>query len=235
MLEIGAGQGGLGAHLAVAGAQRVVAADFSAEAVAKTLHLVESRGLGNVTVDRADIHALPYAADLFDVVVSCETLEHVRDPGTAVRELARVLRPGGWLFLTVPNYLNLFALQRMYRRIVGRPYTEGGQPRNNFTTLPRVLVWVRGAGLQTVVITTRDRSRYLRRAVQSAPASAEPRRYCTTRLRRRRARIGPRTIAATTCCSPTETFRAGIYRCAPRRYSPGPSRRATSTPICGAY
>jgi SAM-dependent methyltransferase len=46
---------------------------------------------------------LPLADASVDVVISCEVLEHVADEATALREIRRVLRPGGHLALTVPN------------------------------------------------------------------------------------------------------------------------------------
>ncbi len=50
----------------------------------------------------------------FDTVVSCETIEHVPEPRKALAELARVLKPGGRLFLTTPNYLGGMGLYRLY-------------------------------------------------------------------------------------------------------------------------
>lgn len=49
-----------------------------------------------------DIHALTFATGSFDAVLCIEVLEHVADPFQAVRELKRVLRPGGTLLLTTP-------------------------------------------------------------------------------------------------------------------------------------
>ena len=46
---------------------------------------------------------LPLATGSVDFVVSSECIEHTRDPHRAVREMLRVLRPGGVLFLTTPN------------------------------------------------------------------------------------------------------------------------------------
>jgi SAM-dependent methyltransferase len=46
--------------------------------------------------------ALPFAAQSFDVVCAFEVLEHIPDDGQALREIARVLRPGGAFFLSVP-------------------------------------------------------------------------------------------------------------------------------------
>ena len=48
---------------------------------------------------------LPFADDTFDLILSYETIEHIWEHATFVRELARVLRPGQWLILTCPNVL----------------------------------------------------------------------------------------------------------------------------------
>lgn len=50
----------------------------------------------------ADLRRLPFRDGVADGIICKEVLEHVDDPFTAVTEMARVLRPGGWLFLTVP-------------------------------------------------------------------------------------------------------------------------------------
>ncbi|HYQ16729.1 MAG TPA: methyltransferase domain-containing protein, partial [Polyangiaceae bacterium] len=47
---------------------------------------------------------LPYADQSFDAVVSMDVIEHVLEPLPWLREALRVLRPGGHLFLTTPNY-----------------------------------------------------------------------------------------------------------------------------------
>jgi SAM-dependent methyltransferase len=49
-----------------------------------------------------DIHALPIPDDSFDAVFCTGTLEHVRDPWTAVKELRRILKPGGVVHIDVP-------------------------------------------------------------------------------------------------------------------------------------
>jgi 2-polyprenyl-3-methyl-5-hydroxy-6-metoxy-1,4-benzoquinol methylase len=48
---------------------------------------------------------IPFAAESFDFVACTETLEHVADSGLALRELTRVLKPGGHLVVSVPDAL----------------------------------------------------------------------------------------------------------------------------------
>ena len=48
-------------------------------------------------------YALPFAANSFDTVFSTQTLEHVEAPHLMMAEMARVLRPGGYLILTAPQ------------------------------------------------------------------------------------------------------------------------------------
>ena len=51
---------------------------------------------------RCDIAAVPVADGEFDAILCTEVLEHVREPIKAVREMARILKPGGRLMLTAP-------------------------------------------------------------------------------------------------------------------------------------
>lgn len=50
-----------------------------------------------------DLLRLPFGDGSFDVVLSTETLEHLTEPGALLVEAARVLRPGGRLYLTAPQ------------------------------------------------------------------------------------------------------------------------------------
>jgi SAM-dependent methyltransferase len=67
-------------------------------------------GEGYVTVDRfndfadigTDIKALPFEDGRFDFLLSSHVLEHIRDDRRAIRELGRVLRPGGRAVVMVP-------------------------------------------------------------------------------------------------------------------------------------
>ena len=152
VLEVACGRGGLAAWLAAQGAAVVVGADFSRTAVAKAAALGRASGAPTLRLAVADVQVLALRDGRFDLVISCETIEHVADARAAVREMARVLRPGGTLLLTAPNYLGVLGAYRIYRELTGRPWTEEGQPVNNVTTLPRTVAWVLQAGLVVVTV-----------------------------------------------------------------------------------
>lgn len=46
----------------------------------------------------------------FDVIAAIEVIEHLENPRALVRELVRLIKPGGWLVLTTPNQLSLLSL-----------------------------------------------------------------------------------------------------------------------------
>lgn len=82
------------------GASGVVGVDIAEEAVARAAELNDSE---LVEVLQADVGALPFADDTFDLVVCFETLEHLDEQERAIRELRRVLRPAGLLAISSPN------------------------------------------------------------------------------------------------------------------------------------
>lgn len=64
------------------------------------------RNVGNlpdVTLQYANIYSLPYPDNSFDAVILSEVLEHLYDDVSGLREVLRVLKPGGVVAITVPN------------------------------------------------------------------------------------------------------------------------------------
>ena len=138
ILEIACGRGGFSRLLGSRGAS-VCGADFSASAVAIAKERL-SRGPapeGPVTYVQADAQDMPFEENSFDIVVSCETIEHVPDPRAAVREMYRVCKPGGMLYLTTPNYLNFMGLYLIYAA-VRHPSLKSSQPLDERFLFPQI-------------------------------------------------------------------------------------------------
>lgn len=157
VLEIGCGRGGMSRWLAgfEPPPAQIVAADFAMSAIRKPRYNSTGRGLARIEWEVTDITAIAHPDESFDTVISCETIEHVPDPPKAVAELARVLKRGGRLYLTTPNYLSFFGLYRMYLWFRGRPFTEAGQPINKLVLLPLTRAWIIRSGLRVTALDSR--------------------------------------------------------------------------------
>jgi SAM-dependent methyltransferase len=58
-------------------------------------------------VDLNKIKELPYNDNLFDIVTATEVIEHLEDFRAIIREIYRVLKPGGIFVLSTPNIINI--------------------------------------------------------------------------------------------------------------------------------
>jgi SAM-dependent methyltransferase len=109
-LDAGAGFGRHAFEAARQGAT-VFALDWAQEEVVGTRNtfgaMIEAREIPTATYGgalRGDATRLPFADATFDTVVTSEVLEHIQDDVTAIKELHRVLKPGGTLGVTVPTW-----------------------------------------------------------------------------------------------------------------------------------
>ena len=103
VLELACGPGGLGIAAAerVAPDGEVVLSDVAAEMTAIAARRVDASGLDNVTTLDLDLERIDQPDDSYDLVLCREGLMFAPDPGRAVREIARVLRPGGRVAIAV--------------------------------------------------------------------------------------------------------------------------------------
>lgn len=120
VLDAGCGTGGLLRSLKVAQPiWRLVGLDVSPLAV----ELARQRTGAEVV--EGSVERLPYAAESFEAIVSCDVLCQLDEPIVALREFVRCLRPGGVLILNLPAYSWMYSY---HDRQVGnrRRFTLGG-------------------------------------------------------------------------------------------------------------
>jgi 2-polyprenyl-3-methyl-5-hydroxy-6-metoxy-1,4-benzoquinol methylase len=159
-MDLGAGLGALSEEAAVRGAN-LVAIEPGSGFRQIVLRRIERAGRGMVVAASAE--SLPFPDHSFDIVISMEVLEHVQSPAAMLREVCRILRPGGWLYLTCPNYLSFRevhyelpwfpllpkTLGSLYLRL-RRKRTDFFETSITYTTLPWVKRQLRALGLRSV-------------------------------------------------------------------------------------
>lgn len=88
-----------------------------------------ARALSGAIVIQGHLVERPFEENAFDAVTLGAVLEHVFDPRTLLVEIHRVLRPGGVLWLDVPNEAGLFHLMgNLYHRLHGRDWVVNLSP-----------------------------------------------------------------------------------------------------------
>jgi ubiquinone/menaquinone biosynthesis C-methylase UbiE len=139
VLDAGTGPGRVPLALARAvPGLRIDGVDLSPEMVAEARRAAAAAGASRVTFTVADVAALPFMDDTFDLIVSSMSLHHWADPAAGVHELRRVLRPGGrmWIYDArvalrrgevpgVPSRREAVRTGRLPIRLVGRLVYQG--------------------------------------------------------------------------------------------------------------
>ena len=143
VLDLGCG-GGRHAFEAARRGASVVACDLSLAELKDVQSTFSALGQSGSSVN-GDATRLPFPDGAFDRVIASEVMEHIPDEAAAASELARVLRPGGVLAVTVPSWFPeqvCWALSSEYHA----PFVEGGHVR--IYSEPRLRHVLRDAGLE---------------------------------------------------------------------------------------
>lgn len=94
VLDLGCGAGHA-SFTAAAQVAQVVAYDLSAQMLAVVAQAAQARGMDNIQTQQGMAETLPFADGEFDLVISRYSAHHWHDVGQALREVKRVLKPGG--------------------------------------------------------------------------------------------------------------------------------------------
>lgn len=149
LLDVGSGPGTITADLAHRVAPgTVTAVENTAAALDLTAKTLTDRGV-SADLMVGDAHALPLPDHTFDVVHAHQVLQHLADPVTALREFARVCRPGGLIAVRDADYTafswypRLPELDRWRELYLAAARANGGEPAAG----TRLVAWARAAGL----------------------------------------------------------------------------------------
>ncbi|MBP9865374.1 MAG: class I SAM-dependent methyltransferase [Candidatus Omnitrophica bacterium] len=109
------------------------------------------RGVKTQSVD-LEKGLFPFPDDFFDTVIAAEIIEHVYDTDLFLKELKRVLRPGGTLVMSIPNMASLSNRIRMLFGAYPRnaEYRAGGAGHIRFYTAPVFKAQVQEAGFEVL-------------------------------------------------------------------------------------
>src|SRR6187455_3300011 len=119
--------------------ERGLGIDLSLDMLLLARARIERAGLRHCSVRQGDIYDLPLADDSFDVVILHQVLHFLDDGARAIREAARVLRPGGRLLVVdfAPHEQEFLREQFAHRRLGFAPDT--------------VTQWITASGLDPVM------------------------------------------------------------------------------------
>lgn len=109
------------------------------------------RSLGFETA-QAPLEALPFADGRFQIVTIKHVLEHTAQPRQALAEVRRVLRPGGAVFIAVPDAGYWKAVRAPARSRFYRPDAHGGAEHQVYYRPPVLARLVTAAGFQVVAV-----------------------------------------------------------------------------------
>jgi ubiquinone/menaquinone biosynthesis C-methylase UbiE len=123
---------------------RYMAVDVSPEMLERARATAGALGLQQIEFVQADATRIPLGGGSGDLFLSYFGLHCFADPGAAVREIARVLRPGGRVVGG-----SIVRTRRLRHRLLIRPYSGSFGPVGNAGDLRR---WLSGAGLDAEVV-----------------------------------------------------------------------------------
>jgi 2-polyprenyl-3-methyl-5-hydroxy-6-metoxy-1,4-benzoquinol methylase len=156
LLDVGCGPGTITVDLARRVAPgRVVGIDVAEDPLAEARALADREGV-DVAFGPGDVYRLAFDDASFDVVHAHQVLQHLTDPVAALREMARVCRPGGVVAVRDVDYAvtawfppsaGLTRWLELYRQVARHNRAEPDAGR-------RLLSWAHAAGLTDVVATT---------------------------------------------------------------------------------
>jgi ubiquinone/menaquinone biosynthesis C-methylase UbiE len=140
VLDIGCGNARDIARIAERGSE-IVGVDISAGMVAAAKQELKRMEISGITLQVGDATSLDFPDGSFDKILCSEVIEHIPDASRALREMLRVLRPGGRLVLSTPNKESWYGVERywIWEKLLGRKWPHPCDEWRNMTEVITLL------------------------------------------------------------------------------------------------
>lgn len=150
LLDVGAGSGTISTSLACHMPRgQVTATDLSEDILQRAANLAMAAGVTNIVFRRANVFELPFADATFDVAHAHQVLCHLAEPSRAIKEIFRVVKPGGIVALRECDmqmwcmFPELAGLVKSHEVFVKTMLAHGGQDQGG----RRLVSWAVAAGI----------------------------------------------------------------------------------------
>lgn len=157
LLDVGCGPGSITAGLARhTNGGSVLGIDVVGGVLRDARRLLADQDVSNADLGSASVYRLPLVDDAFDVAYAHQVLQHLARPIDALREMRRVVKPGGLVAVRDADYGTMVAwpkderldrFQEIYHAVAARNGADADAGR-------RIPSWLKAAGFEQVEITT---------------------------------------------------------------------------------
>ncbi len=105
--------------------QKVVISDYSMSMLEDANRRLSRNGIRNISLVAADVNRLPFIDGVFEAAMMIRLIHHIENPGPAIREVRRILKPGALFIFEYQNKRNFnFLIKARLGRMKGKDLTS---------------------------------------------------------------------------------------------------------------
>jgi len=139
VLDLGCANGRDLIELSGRGVNNFLGVDISPEMIAEAKREFVLRSIDTNKVEVGDAVKLDFGDNVFDKLIASEVIEHIPNVSDAIKEMNRVLKPGGKLVISTPNKKSWYGFDRLiYKFLLGLSGKKDRHPYDEWKTFSEV-------------------------------------------------------------------------------------------------